>query len=651
MIHFIIEKLISSASIDEISTFIHQENTPVTLNNIFIFLKDKMICALLSTGLMKCPECDDIYVGIHSMALHIKERHQVAGVYYKNIRLKYNFGNLDPLDPPSIIYFCSYCGFPTSDTYGRNPTTDMNKHIAKECGEAAKSARENSGRWSTSLWMMSDPNVIKEYISKKPTDARICGYVDCNHILISEESVISHYLEKHADETKFLIQENKLKQIIGDPSTYLSREVGEFEKLKKEKDDYIDAHRLEIESELKKLLGKYPELVCFTSLWMPKNMILQVDMDKVANELLRYPEGIATDKLTQVIFNDKTGIQKFSLCYALQSHSNYVYDFTTDTWKIRPDLFSDAFDDSEILSGKKSPGPREKSKIQLEEEPRTSTPFSMTYKEMTMDIWKRVKKDEISYILFFAYIYNGYLPYDEKAQKLFPPYLKRAHFTAEGGKKFRVKIDKDKRAVYSQSLEELFKDAIAGTVVYLRRLDSEGSYKIYFKEAPQIVKDCRIVKYDEASKLLIYETKDLEVKYECVPPIFKAELRFQDIQALWEEARRVGYSISDLTYLQFSELAKDRADRTAHFNDIYGRVFFKRMCSPGGVWSILKHHPSYYEYTGNKVWKFIGEKFVSTPDTQEVGVHMHWEKKVIAYTVVFLVIILILLFVFKIIFK
>ena len=129
--------------------------------------------------------------------------------------------------------------------------------------------------------------------------------------------------------------------------------------------------------------------------------------------------------------------------------------------------------------------------------------------------------------------------------------------------KFRVKIDKDERAVYSESLKELFKDAIAGTVIYLRRLDSDGSYKIYFKEAPQIVKDCRIVKYDEASKLLIYETKDLEVKYECVPPIFKAELRFQDIQALWEEARRVGYSISDLTYLQFSELAKDRADRTA----------------------------------------------------------------------------------------
>ncbi|MDP3143510.1 MAG: hypothetical protein Q8N14_06230, partial [Candidatus Omnitrophota bacterium] len=318
------------------------------------------------------------------------------------------------------------------------------------------------------------------------------------------------------------------------------------------------------------------------------------------------------------------------------------YDFEQDIWKFKPEIFEDSPEEEEVLPSRRSPSPRVSSKIELEEEMILGSTEHID-KELDMATWSRIKKDEIHYLLFFTYRYNGFLPYDENARRLFPPTARRVYFSTDYGKKFTVKIDKDGRSIYSRELKNLFHDIPAGTIVYIKRLDSDRSYKIYFKEELQLVKDCRIAIYDEVKKEVTYEIRDLELKYECVPPIFKAELRFSDLKALWEEARLSGYSISDLVYIEFNKLAKLTSDKVVHFNDIYNGVFFRRMCSPGGVWSILKRHPAYYKYEGKKFWKFIGK------EDREVVKDKTIEKKRfprVIFIMIFVVDVLLLIFIF-----
>jgi len=64
------------------------------------------------------------------------------------------------------------------------------------------------------------------------------------------------------------------------------------------------------------------------------------------------------------------------------------------------------------------------------------------------------------------------------------------------------------------------------------------------------------------------------------------------------------------------------------------------MCSPGGVWSILKRYPSHYRYVGDKLWKFIGA------ENKKISVEVASSKKrysLWVYFILLLVIVVLLL--------
>ena len=190
------------------------------------------------------------------------------------------------------------------------------------------------------------------------------------------------------------------------------------------------------------------------------------------------------------------------------------------------------------------------------------------------------------------------------------------------------------------------------TKLYLKRLDKRNEFLIEFKTEPKIVKYCRVVKYDKNKNELFYEYKDIYVEYECIEPIFRAELRFQDIDALWEEAKRVGLSIADLTYLEFKKLSEENKGAPVNFYDIYYKVFFRRMCSYFAVWSVLKRHSKIFEYIGNKFWIFLKEGEVFKEDIKDIDIAMprkqfykqYLFKKYLLISILIISIILLLLF-------
>lgn len=608
---------------DRVILFIRQKGLPVSINEIFNFLCEEiLIVKLLQKEILKCPYCDETaIVGIKNLAYHIVGKHQneIKDKYYHTVQLKaYNL-NRDLSDLPEMIYFCRYCNFPISDAFGMNPTSEMFRHIENECLKVTEPNPHIKFR------INDDPEFIRKYISAPKgayTDAKICKICD-DQIFGTEQLAMIHYLEEHVDLQNHINGINVLKKIFKNPSAYLTNDKDEFYDLVNKKREYVNSEKICLEIAIREVMIERNNLVSFCDHWLLKDMLIYVDIDKIAEKLSQHPEGLATSKLVGLIFTEtaendihKKEIRRFSICYQLYRSGNFTYTIEKDKWNIKIDILEDSpEDDEEDLVGRRSPVPHVGSKIKLEDEENLSDAIERgNLKEMDMDTWRRNKKDEIYEVLLFAYMYRGFLPYGKKAQRLFPPNVKRVCFITNDGKKFNVKIDRNKKAVYSRRLKDFFQDSIAGTIVYLKRLDSDRNYRIYFRENPQIVKDCYIATYDSLTKEVIYERKDLEVKYECVPPIFKAELRFQDIKALWEEAKNCGYSISDLVYLEFSKLAKEISDKTVHFHDIYARVFFRRMCSPGGVWSVLKKHPSCYEYKKNKFWMFKGEDDQKQPE-------------------------------------
>ncbi len=121
----------------------------------------------------------------------------------------------------------------------------------------------------------------------------------------------------------------------------------------------------------------------------------------------------------------------------------------------------------------------------------------------------------------------------------------------------------------------------AGTKLWLE-YKGGTSYRIAPRPLtrPQSVR-CKLACLEEG-RLHITEA-DIEIRYESDPCVFKAELRFEDVEALFREAEVCGYSIFDIMYQEFCRLAALHPERKVHQRDLFNAVFLCRMCSPRSV--------------------------------------------------------------------
>lgn len=131
----------------------------------------------------------------------------------------------------------------------------------------------------------------------------------------------------------------------------------------------------------------------------------------------------------------------------------------------------------------------------------------------------------------------------------------------------------------------------AGTFFWLK---SEGDGR--FVIAPKVLRQPRIVTCKlvriEKGKLVIEKT-EMVMKYQGDARIFKADLRFTDIEAFYRDARRSNLSVRDAIIRSIQELTEGDPDDCAHISDIFNLVFLKRMCSPRSVSLMLYTQPCF----------------------------------------------------------
>jgi len=90
-------------------------------------------------------------------------------------------------------------------------------------------------------------------------------------------------------------------------------------------------------------------------------------------------------------------------------------------------------------------------------------------------------------------------------------------------------------------------DILSGTYIYIQHLNSDTMYRLYVKEKPATIHDCRVARIDRQTKQITYDIKQVECKYECSPILFKCENRLEDLEILWEEANIEG-NIFDIIF-------------------------------------------------------------------------------------------------------
>jgi len=117
---------------------------------------------------------------------------------------------------------------------------------------------------------------------------------------------------------------------------------------------------------------------------------------------------------------------------------------------------------------------------------------------------------------------------------------------------------------------------------------------------------CKLARMEDSH--LVIEQAEIPMQYEGSAHLFKAELRFEDMEALFAEAKKTNLSVSDtLIYVMEKELSP--LENRIHYADIFNAVFLKRMCSFSSVISTLysRSHPC-FEKLGDGYFRFAPEK-------------------------------------------
>jgi type I restriction-modification system DNA methylase subunit len=216
--------------------------------------------------------------------------------------------------------------------------------------------------------------------------------------------------------------------------------------------------------------------------------------------------------------------------------------------------------------------------------------------------------------LSYLNIMQGYFPLTGTLLRAFPPRenagLVDVQLVEGEDVRFVVNLQEralksiDPQAVYRRFVSEL---AIpAGTFLWLE-YRGDTRYRIVPRPfgTPRPVR-CKQAWLEEDGSLHV-EEMEIEMRFDGDEHLFRAELRFEDMDALFKEAEERDFSIFDAIYDVFPKLAALRPDGLVHYSDIFNAVFFEyRMCSYRTVVHELYDHACFAE-AGNGYFRFAPE--------------------------------------------
>jgi hypothetical protein len=154
------------------------------------------------------------------------------------------------------------------------------------------------------------------------------------------------------------------------------------------------------------------------------------------------------------------------------------------------------------------------------------------------------------------------------------------------------------KAVHPEELCARFlrEDIPAGVHLWLE-YEGDEKYRITPRALPfKRMVPCKLA-YLEDRRLHIAHTH-ISMKYEGNPALFKTNMSFEEIEALFAEASRFELSVPDALIYVIQELCATDPDHRAHRLDIINAVVLQRRCSPGSVSLLLYTQPCFEQLGG-----------------------------------------------------
>ena len=166
---------------------------------------------------------------------------------------------------------------------------------------------------------------------------------------------------------------------------------------------------------------------------------------------------------------------------------------------------------------------------------------------------------------------------------------------------------------------KILEDGIpAGTTLWL---EYEGSEK--YRIAPQRLPfkrmvPCKLAHLQDGD--LHIESIQISMRYKGAPSLFKADMRFEEIEALSAEASRVNLSVRDAMIYAMQEICATDLSHRAHWLDILNAVFLKRVSSPNSVLFLLYTQPCFEPLGGGYF------RYKPTPVASVTNIHKRTDR-------------------------
>ena len=176
---------------------------------------------------------------------------------------------------------------------------------------------------------------------------------------------------------------------------------------------------------------------------------------------------------------------------------------------------------------------------------------------LDLDTWREKRLQQAVLTLHARHYYEGWLPLRGRVRRLFPPsdnpqQITLAHHFGDEREVFSCWVDAgSNRIVLSREMYETFRQHCIYPGARLRLTAiSEREYELSTRPATQDTpirvsrmwrNDAGVIEYDEVDEPRQYDIDDA---------VFVADVRFEDMAALWQQAQEAGNSIFGLMYAE-----------------------------------------------------------------------------------------------------
>ena len=229
----------------------------------------------------------------------------------------------------------------------------------------------------------------------------------------------------------------------------------------------------------------------------------------------------------------------------------------------------------------------------------------------------------VEFVLNFAHRVTGTIPLTSRIRRVFPqangPRTRITFIDGRSGKHMPGWVMCEDR--YAWGLRQWYDENLIWAGTYIRLETTENPLEVVVDYIPlpnpkeERVRVARVV---DGRLTFEWQTRTIPYKYD--PLMLIAETRFEDMEALWLEAEKVGKPTFEVMCDVFPELARLHPQSHVHACTLYSAVNLVRRCAPGTLFRQLSQRVC-FDPVGERYWTY-------DPDLRDVKVIYRTKKEV-----------------------